>query len=146
MRSTTATAALTLAVGAAAIAAAAVLARPTGQAVTVWDVYDGDTFRVTLPDGNCCERIRIANIDAPERGARAGCDSERELAERARELAHRHLQRSPRLLRLPRAEQTDSWGRTLAHVSVDGRDLGALLIAAGVAVPWAGQQHEWCAP
>lgn len=100
-------------------------------------IIDGDT--VSLRG----ERIRIANIDTPETGDRAGCQSERRLAQRATAEARSQF-RSARDVRVRRSGR-DRYGRTLARIELDGRDFGRVMIAQGVAQPWRGQQHEWCA-
>ncbi len=38
----------------------------------------------------------------------------------------------------------DRYGRTLATVSVDGQDVGEILIAEGLARPWTGHRQPWC--
>jgi len=107
----------------------------TGQ---VLYVTDGDTFRLTTG-----ERIRIADIDAPEthRGqAKCAIEIERGLAASARLRAmidHRTLS----------FERTGrSYDRTVATVSVDGHDLGRMLIDSGVARPWLRHhpKPDWC--
>lgn len=40
--------------------------------------------------------------------------------------------------------KTDRHGRTLATVSVDGKDVGQILIAEELARPWAGKRQPWC--
>lgn len=99
-------------------------------------VVDGDTFWLAG------EKIRIENIDAPETH-RSGCDAERELGKIARLALQRHLTRGL-ALKITRSGK-DRYGRTLARVSVNGRDAGEALVAAGLAVPWEGRMHEWCA-
>ena len=98
-------------------------------------VHDGDSLRCGA------ERIRIANIDAPElrgspkcgtrRGYTAWCDYA--LGQRAGD-ALRGLVRSGRVTIVRTG--TDSYGRTLALVQVDGQDVGEWLIARGLARRW----------
>lgn len=103
-------------------------------------VMDGDTFSFAG------ERIRIANIDAPEiRGAR--CDAERRLGEVARRrLAELLAEGAFEILRgdPQTGRKTDRYGRTLAAVTVDGQDVGTLLIEEGFARPWRGRREPWC--
>lgn len=91
-------------------------------------VIDGDT--IVLPSG---ERVRLSDIDAPEtRGAR--CPAERRAGEAARDrLAGMLHGRDVEIRRAGR----DRWRRTLALVLVEGRSAGALLVAEGLALPWA---------
>lgn len=103
-------------------------------------VLDGDTFDW---QGN---RIRIANIDAPELG-HAKCDAERRLGALARKrLAE--LLASGVLEVIPGDPDTgrrlDRHGRLLAIVSIDGEDVGGRLIQEGYARPWEGRRRSWC--
>ena len=41
--------------------------------------------------------------------------------------------------------RTDKYRRTLAHVEVDGRDVGEILIGEGLARPYSGERRKsWC--
>lgn len=121
------------------LAASAAAGTPARSAHgTVRYVTDGDTFR--LKSG---ERIRIANIDAPETQSRqAKCRVEIERGEAA--------SRQARLLLEGRAVTFErvgrSYNRTVARVRLDGRDVGATLIAMGAARPWLRHQPkpDWC--
>lgn len=99
-------------------------------------VIDGDTIDIRG------ERIRILNIDTPERGDRARCDTERVLAERASRALRSRVQ-AARDLRLER-DGLDRYGRTLARVYLDGADVGEELIAGGYAVRWGNGRPDWC--
>lgn len=106
-------------------------ARPVVSAC-IANVHDGDTIRTC--DG---ERIRIANIEAPEmRGSpkcRRGGWCDYALAERSRdELAAFLASGTVTIAR----SGTDRYERTLATVSVNGRDAGEHLIARSLARPW----------
>lgn len=101
-------------------------------------VTDGDTFRLTSG-----ERIRIANIDAPEihpREAKCRLEVERGKASsrRARNLLDGKVVTFERVGR--------SYNRTVARVRVDGSDLGEALIATGAARPWLRHhpKPDWC--
>ena len=97
-------------------------------------VHDGDSIR--LCDG---ERIRVANIDAPEmpgspkcqRGRNGWCDYR--LAAQSRDALQALLASGP--VRINR-QGKDAYGRTLARVTVNGRDAGEYLIANGLARRW----------
>lgn len=99
-------------------------------------VYDGDTIR--LGD----ERIRIVGLDTPELGHRAQCQEEAVAAEQAKQaLAGEIASGNVELHR----QGTDRYGRTLARVTVDGRDVADTLIAQGLARPYGGGRREgWC--
>lgn len=101
---------------------------------------DGDT----LADEDTGERIRLSQIDTAEIGDGARCVAELRhgLAAKARVQAL--------LLRAERVEvrstgRVDRYGRTLARVLADRRDLGQTLIEEGLARPWRGAREPWCA-
>jgi endonuclease YncB( thermonuclease family) len=87
------------------------------------------------------ERIRLPNIDAPETGDRARCAAEREAGAAATAFVRAAVAGKPVVLR---RIGLDRYGRTLAYVRVDGRDLGDAVIAAGLARRWSGRRHAWC--
>lgn len=105
--------------------------------VVAW-VADGDTFR--LVSG---ERIRIARIDAPEtQVGQAKCSREIERGKAATTRARGLLQgRAVDFVRVGR-----SHNRTVARVSLEGRDLGDLLVAQGIARTWPpySAKPDWC--
>ena len=98
-------------------------------------VHDGDTIRC---DG---ERVRIANIDAPElpdspkchdrRASYGWCDYKAGYASRDA-LAKLAASGPVRMERLG----VDKYGRTLARVTVNRRDVGSYLVALGLARWW----------
>lgn len=101
---------------------------------------DGDTFEVRRTG----ERIRLANIDTPETGDRAQCSAERSAAAAATREARRLIGAGDSI-EVRRTGRTDRYGRTIGFVVIDGRDLGAQLIAGGYARPWRGRREAWCA-
>jgi endonuclease YncB( thermonuclease family) len=98
-------------------------------------VTDGDTFRLGV------ERIRIANIDTPEMPGHARCayEADRALAAKAR-LAQILGGGEIVISR----DGVDRYGRTLATLEVNGRDVGDQLVAEGAAKRWEGHKAEWC--
>lgn len=104
-------------------------------------VIDGDTVR----DRRSGETYRIANIDTAETGDRARCPAERALGDDATAEARRLLA-SAREVRIKPIGRRDRYGRTLAHVEVDGRDFGSHMIANELARPWRGHREPWCTP
>lgn len=103
-----------------------------GAAAADVSVIDGDTFRLGS------ETVRIENIDAPE--LRCRCPEECRLATVARDRLAELLTAEPRLDRTGR----DRFGRTLARVWVDGRDIGEALVREGLARRWEGRRRRWC--
>ena len=91
---------------------------------------DGDT----LAAGE--EIIRILNIDAPETRD-AKCDAKRRLQEL--------LDAGDVIVtRGDGNRMTDKYGRTLARVSAQGRDVGERLVDEELARPWTGHRRPWC--
>ncbi|MBI1251319.1 MAG: hypothetical protein GC189_07595 [Alphaproteobacteria bacterium] len=102
-------------------------------------VVDGDT----LDDATTGARYRVANIDAPETGNRAGCEMERAMGERAKAYASAVLTKARVVTAHPTGE-LDKYGRVLAFVVVDNKDLGSILIERGFARAWNGKRGRWC--
>lgn len=104
-------------------------------------VIDGDTVALGS------ERIRLAAIDAPEL-QHPRCPAEQRLALTARDrLAALVKGRDVQIRRQGR----DRYGRTLATLSVGGRDIGTVLVSEGLAIAWvpgrAGYEarfDHWC--
>lgn len=99
-------------------------------------VVDGDSFWMHG------ERIRVADIDAPETHP-PRCARERRLGEAATRRLHALLNAGPLTLE-PADRDTDRYGRKLRVVSRDGRSLGDQLIHEGLARPWKGRRQPWC--
>jgi endonuclease YncB( thermonuclease family) len=91
---------------------------PTGQAT---QVKDGDSFVLRTGDGTVIQ-VRIAGIDAPEAGQAWADASRRHLSER---LSGCTLRLSP--------QKIDPFGRTVAAVHCDERDVGLVQLRAGLA-------------
>ena len=99
--------------------------------------WDGDSIR--LGTTRQSEAVRIFNIDAPE--IEGQCAYETDLA----------LQSKIRLAELLKGQRieilhqgTDRYGRTLAAIRVEGRDVGDILVSEGLARTWAGRREPWC--
>lgn len=119
---------------------AAVKCEKVSQSVCV---IDGDTVAVDN------ERIRIANIDAPEISG-AKCDAEKRLGLIAKDRLMQFLGNDA-LIIIKRGDPAsgrlhDRYKRTLATLEVDGRDIGEILIAEKLARPWMGKRQPWCSP
>lgn len=94
-------------------------------------VIDGDTIIVSRDEQE--ERVRILGVDAPE-VARDGEPGERCAGEATALTEELASSGSDVVIVLdPSQPQTDRYGRTLAYVDVDGTDVGAELLAAGLA-------------
>ena len=107
----------------------------SGERVTC--VVDGDTFWYHG------EKIRLLDINTPE-VSRPGCASERELGERATERLIALLNQGAFTLEA-QGREADRYGRLLRVASRNGRSLGAVLVAEGLAEEWQGRRSDWCA-
>ena len=111
----------------------------------VVEVIDGDTLKVRAHIwlGQAVETsVRLAGINAPELAGK--CDEERLLAARARDYLARLL--ADRAVSLREVAYDKYGGRVVARVDDrTGRDLGAALVAAGLARPYdGGKRGKWC--
>ena len=100
--------------------------------------WDGDSFTIYGGAGGR-EKIRIENIDTPE--IDGACAAERVAALQAKdELAD---QMSGHRIQLVRSD-LDRYGRQLARVAVDRRDVGETLIEHGLVRRWDSWRKPWC--
>lgn len=107
-----------------------------GSAKRVTCVVDGDTIWF---EG---EKIRLKDFDTPEPTTNVcGGQSEKSLAKKA----------SNRLLELLNENEftidrdgKDKYGRTLATIRIDGKDVGDTLISEGLARRWPDGVEFWC--
>jgi len=97
---------------------------------------DGDTV-------DCgAVRVRLVNVDTPE--LHGQCAAEIAMAERARDFTAARLAAGPVTIKPDPKRPRDRYGRALAWVIVEGRDIGEDLIAAGLARRWDGRRRPWC--
>lgn len=94
----------------------------------VHQVADGDSFSLTLPDGRRIA-VRILGIDAPEHG--------QEFAEASRQFLRNLIE--GRWVDI-NTVKVDPYGRAVAKVSIEGRDVGLMLLQAGLA--WHFKRYE----
>jgi len=100
-------------------------------------VVDGDTIWL---DG---EKIRIADIDAPETHP-PRCDHEASLGSRATTRLRELLNAGPFALRSIGSRDEDQYGRKLRVLTRDGRSIGDMLVSDGLARTWDGKRRSWC--
>lgn len=111
----------------------AVLAATPAAAASIV-VVDGDTIRVGA------EKIRILGLDAPEIHGR--CEAERVQAAEARGYLRGLLAQAEPVIERRRL---DKYRRTLARVTIGGRDVADLMIRQGLARPYHGERRRpWC--
>lgn len=97
---------------------------------------DGDTI-------DCgALRVRLVNVDTPEMAG--ACPAEIAAAERARSFTAARLAAGPVTIKPDHKRPRDRYGRALAWVLVEGRDIGEDLIAEGLARRWDGRRRPWC--
>lgn len=99
-------------------------------------VIDGDTFYLRG------RSIRLADIDAPETSP-ARCAREAELGAAATRRLRDLLNAGPFELAAGRRDE-DRYGRKLRTVTRDGRSIGDILVAEGLARKWTGRRLPWC--
>jgi micrococcal nuclease len=99
-------------------------------------VIDGDTLR------RGAITYRLHGIDAPET-RRPKCAAERELGIRAKaRMEQLATESGGNIEALPGREK---YGRTLARLWVRGKDAGQIMLAEGLAQPYAGRKKpDWC--
>jgi endonuclease YncB( thermonuclease family) len=100
--------------------------------------YDGDTVKFNVG------KVRILGVDAAEMSTKNPC--ERALALRAREFVRRELEKATKIT-LTNNKKRDIYGRTLAEVTYDGKDLREELLDRNLAVPYVPKKRQrvnWC--
>jgi endonuclease YncB( thermonuclease family) len=106
-------------------------------------VIDGDTIAMAAdiwPGLTQQATVRVFRVDTPELRASQQC--EKELAAKAAEFTKNFLADTQIWIR-PNA--FDSFGRALADVQADGKDLGQVLTNVGLARPYkVGVDGGWC--
>ena len=109
------------------------------------EVYDGDTFKINLPQqvpifGDELS-IRLAGVDTPE--MKGTSDEVKALAMQARELTEKALEGADKIeLRNP---QRGKYFRIVSEVWIDGESLADMLKAKGLAKDYDGEgaRPEW---
>jgi micrococcal nuclease len=104
---------------------------PEPDSAVVTRVIDGDTIRVRTPTGS--ERVRVLAIDTPES---VRPQTPVECGAKAAARLVRRLAGPGAIVRLtgdPTQDDRDRYGRLLRYVEAGGRDVGAAVVAAGLA-------------
>ncbi|QRM35789.1 thermonuclease family protein (plasmid) [Microvirga sp. VF16] len=100
-------------------------------------VVDGDTIHW----GGI--KIRLADIDTPEISS-PKCSSELALGQKAKLRLLDLLNAGPFEVAATGGRDEDVYGRKLRLITRDGRSLGNVLIAEGLARRWDGARRSWC--
>lgn len=106
----------------------------TGEVISVTKVSDGDTIRIGK------ERVRILGLDTPEVYS-PGCPEEEALGDKATARLTSLLNSGT--VTIERTKK-DQYGRTLAVIRVDGKDVSKVMIDEGYALA-RKPQGGWCA-
>ncbi len=100
-------------------------------------VIDGDT--IDIAD----ERYRLIGFDTPET-YRPECDSERQRGDQATARLRALIDVASEVA-LNVQQNRDKYGRWLATLEIDGRDVGDILIGEGLARRYnGGKRQRWC--
>jgi micrococcal nuclease len=111
--------------------------RDGGTGPTAFIVVDGDTIR--SPAG---VKYRLLGFDAPEVFS-ARCDSELQLGLKAKARLEQLI--ASGTARIIESGRLDRYRRTLATLTVDGKDVAAVMIGEGLARPYHGERRQgWC--
>lgn len=105
----------------------------------VWvTAVDGDTLKYQG------QSLRLINVDTPEptQYGNAECPEEAALGDKASRYVKDLVSRNKVVIVY--SGRNGGYGRPLVNVLVDGKDLGEMLIAEGLAEPWRGHQADWC--
>jgi endonuclease YncB( thermonuclease family) len=101
-------------------------------------IVDGDTLWI---EG---EKIRIADINTPETSS-PECRHEAVLGARAKQRLQALVNAGPFEVRRSGDRDRDQYGRALRTLHRNGRSLGEVLVAEGLAHRWEGYRRSWCA-
>lgn len=109
---------------------------------------DGDTIRSqidALPCPLCKVSVRIRGIDTPEKGVRAKCAKEADLANQASNFT-KSLINSATTMTILDTKWDKYGGRIDGYVIINNHNIGDQLIKAGLAQPYTGKgrKPDWC--
>ena len=103
--------------------------------------YDGDTCYVMI-DGNKA-KIRLLELDTPEI-SKPKCEAELELGLEARDYLN-NLIINASSVEIKTEYEKDYFGRTLAHLIIDGEDASAKIRSNNLGVIYErGNKKDWC--
>lgn len=100
-------------------------------------VIDGDTIWIRDV------KVRIADIDTPEI-SEPKCRSELALGNRATARLIELINAGPFEMKRWQGRDEDRYGRKLRVLVRNGRSIGDILVAEGLARTWSGRREPWC--
>jgi endonuclease YncB( thermonuclease family) len=116
-------------------------------------IYDADTFTLeyTVPVGIPFSKgllmeqsVRLYGLDTPEKSWRAKCEDERNRAISASVFVE-NLLVNAKSIKITIPAKKDKFGRLLALVVIDGKDLTETLVSKGFARRYyGGTKSTWC--
>ena len=127
--------------------------KPHARIVSPRNVIDGDTVRLRG------RSFRLVGFNTPETGRNAQCAYENELGYRATARLQSLIRTATRVELTPVAcacppgthgTSACNYGRSCGILYADGQDVGSILIAEGLARPYAcgptscPRRHQWC--
>ena len=127
------------------------VASPALAADYAWPVVrvvDGDTVAVDasadMPPELADVKVRLIDVDTPEKGGRAKCPVEQDAGQAATEFTTKAVAAASAIV--VRDPKWGKWGgRVVADLVLDGRSLSSSLIAAGHGRPYdGGRRGSWC--
>ena len=103
--------------------------------------YDGDTCYVMIDSNEA--KIRLLELDTPEI-SKPKCEAELELGLEARDYLN-NLIINASSVEIKTKYEKDYFGRTLAHLIIDGEDASAKIISNNLGVIYErGNKKDWC--
>ena len=103
--------------------------------------YDGDTCYVMIDSNKA--KIRLLELDTPEI-SKPKCEAELELGLEARDYLN-NLIINASSVEIKTEYEKDYFGRTLAHLIIDGKDASAKIRSNNLGVIYErGNKKDWC--
>lgn len=122
---------------------------PGPNEIRLIEAVDGDTFKVEivsiLPKHMNIMSVRVFGIDTPEKGGRAKCSREDELAQKASKITKDLITDKRNSITIDPVQFDKFGGRFDARVYINGMDLAEILIDKGLARSYHGEKKgSWC--
>lgn len=113
---------------------------PRAADCVVTRVVDGDTLHLTCAGQR--HKVRLMGFDTPE-VSRPACAYEAAAGAQATAVLQGLVAMGP--VTMVRFQGHDRYGRDLADVAIAGQDVAAVMLASGLARPYAGGRRQgWC--